>query len=87
MKDGDESEKPKKMNLRQAFDIVSSGGTAKLRPKGNSMSGKIESGQLVTIEPTSLEDVKKGDIVLCKVHGNIYPFGFGPTKRSSLNWQ
>jgi len=37
------------------------------------MKGKIESGQLCTIEPISeIAMLKKGDIVLCKVNGNEY---------------
>lgn len=43
------------------------------RPRGNSMQGKIESGQLCTVEPISnSESLQKGDIVLCKVNGNEY---------------
>lgn len=36
------------------------------------MKGKIESGQLVTVVPVKPEDVKQGDIVLCKVKGKVY---------------
>ncbi len=49
------------------------GETVQFRPRGNSMVGKIESGQLCTVE--SIEDAGKlnvGDIVLCKVNGNQY---------------
>jgi hypothetical protein len=49
------------------------GETVELRPRGDSMSGKIDSGQLCTVAP--VEDfaaLKKGDIVLCKVNGNEY---------------
>jgi len=42
------------------------------RPRGNSMSGKIESGAKVTVEPVDTSKVKKGDIVLCRVNGNEY---------------
>ena len=43
------------------------------RPHGSSMSGKIESGQLVTLEPvTEVMELAKGDIVLCKVNGKEY---------------
>jgi len=42
------------------------------RPRGGSMKGKIESGQLCTVAPVKEEDIKKGDIVLCKVNGNEY---------------
>jgi len=49
------------------------GETVQFRPRGNSMSGKIESGQLCTVEP--IEDpaaLAVGDIVLCKVKGCQY---------------
>ena len=36
------------------------------------MSGKIESGQLCTVAPVQAEDLRKGDIVLCKVNGFQY---------------
>ncbi len=42
------------------------------RPRGNSMKGKIESGQLCTVEPVEEAKLKKGDIVLCKVNGAEY---------------
>jgi SOS-response transcriptional repressor LexA len=47
--------------------------TVTFRPRGNSMTGKIESGQLCTVEPIkNYDELKKGDIVLCKVNGNQY---------------
>ena len=43
------------------------------RPRGNSMQGKIESGQLCTVEPISdMATLQVGDIVLCKVGGSQY---------------
>jgi hypothetical protein len=42
------------------------------RPRGHSMTGKIESGQLCHVVPVSAEDLRVGDIVLCKVHGREY---------------
>lgn len=37
------------------------------------MSGKIESGQLVTIKPmVDPSELREGSIVLCKVHGHQY---------------
>lgn len=52
---------------------LKNGETVQFRPRGHSMKGKIESGQLCTVEP--IEDfatLEKGDIVLCKVNGNQY---------------
>ena len=48
------------------------GETVSFRPRGNSMSGKIESGQLCTVEPVGPTTIKTGDIVLCKVRGREY---------------
>ena len=43
------------------------------RPRGQSMKGKIESGQLCTVAPIQDEtELKVGDIVLCKVNGDQY---------------
>jgi hypothetical protein len=36
------------------------------------MSGKIESGQLVTVVPLAERMPRVGDIVLCKVNGTQY---------------
>lgn len=52
---------------------LKNGETVSFRPRGNSMKGKIESGQLCTVE--SIEDfaaLQKDDIVLCKVSGREY---------------
>src|SRR5262245_5716631 len=42
------------------------------RPRGGSMSPRIESGQLCTVEPVAAGDVRVGDIVLCRVRGAEY---------------
>ncbi|WP_422928134.1 hypothetical protein [Singulisphaera sp. PoT] len=49
-----------------------SGEVVSFRPRGNSMVGKVESGQLCTVEPTEAESLEVGDIVLCKVNGREY---------------
>ncbi len=49
------------------------GETVYFRPRRNSMQGKIESGQLCTVEPIEDYDtLEKGNIVLCKVNGSQY---------------
>lgn len=50
---------------------LQNGETVQFRPRGNSMQGKIESGQLVTVSPT-WDVLKKDDIVLCKVKRSHY---------------
>src|SRR5437660_684658 len=48
------------------------GEMVQFRPKGNSMTGKIESGQQCTVEPVDVASLEVGDIVLCKVNGKQY---------------
>jgi SOS-response transcriptional repressor LexA len=52
--------------------MLQQGETVKFRPKGNSMTGLINSGDLVTVAPRLDRHPEKGDIVLCKVMGNQY---------------
>jgi hypothetical protein len=54
------------------IEKLRSGETVSFRPRGNSMSGKIESGQLCTVQPIESISLKVGDIVLCKVNGREY---------------
>jgi hypothetical protein len=48
------------------------GETVSFRPRGHSMKGRIESGQLCTVAPVGDDALEKGDIVLCKVNGAEY---------------
>src|SRR5919197_5891620 len=54
------------------IEKLKKGEIVSFRPRGNSMSGKIESGQLCTVEPVDPETLRVGDIVLCKVNGREY---------------
>lgn len=56
----------------QFIEQFSAGETVQFRPRGNSMTGKIESGQLCTVAPAHTANLKVGDIVLCKVNGTQY---------------
>lgn len=52
---------------------LKAGEIVKFRPSGNSMSGRIEHRQLVTVEPiSSFYALSRGDIVLCRVSGQQY---------------
>lgn len=51
---------------------LQAGETVQTRLSGNSMTPRIKSRQLVTIEPCKLEDLKVGDAAYCKVNGNFY---------------
>jgi hypothetical protein len=48
------------------------GNTVKFRPFGNSMEGIISSGQLCTVTPTTLSELREGDVVLCRVGNSDY---------------
>ena len=54
------------------IEKLQAGETVSFRPRGHSMSGKIESGQLCTVEPVDADMLKVGEIVLCKVKGREY---------------
>lgn len=53
------------------IEKLKTGETVSFRPRGNSMTPKIKSGQLCTVEPVK-RDIVKGDIVLCKVRGTQF---------------
>ena len=48
------------------------GEVASFRPRGHSMKGKVDSGQLCTVHPVDVSSLEVGDIVLCKVRGTEY---------------
>lgn len=57
----------------QHIEALRHGRTVTFRPHGNSMQGKVESGQLCTVEPVPDSSILEvGDIVLAKVHGKVY---------------
>ncbi len=56
----------------QYIGALAEGQTVSFRPRGNSMKGKIESGQLCTVEPIGDSELNVGEIVLCKVNGKEY---------------
>jgi hypothetical protein len=54
------------------IEKLRNGQTVSFRPRGQSMKGRISSGQLCTVEPVDPANLDVGDIVLCKVGGNEY---------------
>jgi hypothetical protein len=56
----------------EAIKELQAGNTVQIRPRGNSMRGRIDSGQLVTIAPCLPDDIANGDVVLAKVKGRVY---------------
>jgi hypothetical protein len=48
------------------------GETVRFRPRGHSMTGRVDNGQLCTVVPAGVEDVHVDDVVLCRVKGCEY---------------
>lgn len=54
------------------IEQLRAGQTVSFRPRGNSMTPRIKSGQLCTVEPVDPAALAVGDVVLCKVAGAEY---------------
>jgi len=55
------------------IEKLKGGSVVQFRPHGNSMSLKIKSGELCTVQPIDDGDeIREGDIVLCKVKGRSF---------------
>ncbi len=57
---------------RHAKEALRRGETVTVRPRGNSMRGKVNDGATVTIEPCEPTSLQVGDIVLVRVSGYDY---------------
>ena len=55
-----------------AIGRLLAGEAVTIRPRGHSMRGKAEDGDLVHVEPLGDRTLAAGDIVLCKVWGKQY---------------
>jgi hypothetical protein len=55
-----------------AKEALRRGETVQVRPRGHSMSGKVNDGDRVTLAPVDPATLKVGDIVLVRVHGADY---------------
>jgi hypothetical protein len=56
--------------VKDALKELSLGNPAKVRPQGGSMRGRIDSGQLVTIDTVKPHEIKIDDVVFVKWKGN-----------------
>lgn len=69
----------------RTIEALAAGDIAQCRPHGGSMRGRIESGQLVTLDPRRVPQID--DAVLCRCKGNVYVHlvkairGHGPQQR------
>ena len=57
---------------KHAREALARGESVTIRPKGNSMEGKVSSGDAVTLEPVGTRKLKKGDVVLARVRKRDY---------------
>jgi hypothetical protein len=55
-----------------AIEALLRGETVQIRPRGHSMRGKVNDGDLVTLEPCDPTALQPDDIVLVKVRGRDY---------------
>lgn len=55
-----------------AIEGLRQGKTVQIKPRGHSMKGKVNDGDLVTVEPCNADELAAGDIVLVRVKGNDY---------------
>lgn len=57
---------------KHAIETLRKGQSAQIRPRGHSMKGKVNDGDLVTLEPCNPEKLCVGDVVLVRVRGRDY---------------
>lgn len=56
----------------RAIEELREGRQAVIRPHGGSMRPLVESGATVTLAPVDVQGLEVGDVVLCRVAGNVY---------------
>lgn len=57
--------------VTEAIREIRAGRSVQVRPRGGSMRGRIEDGQLVTLAPVGVGDVHVGDAVLVRWRGGF----------------
>ncbi len=55
---------------KYAVEALQRGEVVKVRPRGHSMRGKINDGDLVTLAPCNPDELNVGNVVLVRVRGN-----------------
>ncbi len=56
----------------EAVEALQKGLTVQVRPRGHSMAGRINNGDLVTLAPCRTEELMVGDIVLVRIQGKRF---------------
>jgi hypothetical protein len=55
-----------------AIEGLQRGEMVQIRPRGHSMKGRVNDGDLVTVAPCALSELTVGDVVLVRVSGRDY---------------
>jgi hypothetical protein len=55
-----------------AIAALGQGRPAQVKPRGHSMRGRVNDGDLVTLAPCDPATLQVGDVVLVRVHGHVY---------------
>ena len=55
-----------------AIEALARGEETQIKPRGHSMKGKVNDGDVVTLAPCKPEELSVGDIVLVRVRGRDY---------------
>ena len=55
-----------------AREALAQGERVEIHPRGHSMKGKVDDGDVVTLEPADPETLAVGDVVLVRVKGRTY---------------
>lgn len=54
------------------IEKLQAGAVVQFRPRGHSMTGRVNDGDLVTVQPLGNDALNVGDVVLCRVRGAEY---------------
>jgi hypothetical protein len=57
---------------KYAIEALQRGESPKIRPRGHSMTGRVNDGDLVTLASCDPEKLNVGDVVLVRVKGNVF---------------
>jgi hypothetical protein len=57
---------------KYAIEALGKGQVVQVKPRGHSMRGKVNDGDVVTLAPCDPAGLEVGDIVLVRVRGNDY---------------
>lgn len=61
------------MNYLRAREKLAEGVTITVKPRGNSMTPRLKSGDPVVLAPVTPDTtIRAGDVVFCRVRGNYY---------------